>query len=218
LISAVSLFFFFTNPFLINQVYHWWEYSPTPMEGITEQYELAIILGGFTSPLNHPRDRLHFHKGVDRFSNGLELFFQGKIKTILLTGASSRLVGEKISESYQMEKYLRKAGFPMDRILIEGESKNTWENATMSMELTKKNYPNPPKILLITSAFHMKRALGCYKKVGFQVVPFATDYYGYPPSPSLFSWILPDTKGFHKWNILIREWVGIIAYWIAGYM
>ena len=106
----------------------------------------------------------------------------------------------------------------MDRILIEGESKNTWENATMSMELTRKKYQTPPRILLITSAFHMKRALGCYKKVGFEVVPFATDYYTHPLSPSLFSWILPESTGFYKWNILIREWVGIVAYWFAGYM
>ncbi len=214
---AAGLFFFFSNPLLINQAFRWWEYPPTKMADLQESYEVAVILGGYTSTLSRPRDRLHFNKGVDRLSNGLELYFQGKVNKLLLTGATSRLLGEKISESYTLEKYLARAGFPPDRLLIEGESKNTWQNALRTKELLTEKYESLPRVLLITSAFHMKRSIGCFEKAGLDFVPFATDYFQQPLSPSPMNWLLPDPRGFWKWKILIKEWVGIVAYKLAGY-
>ncbi len=187
------------------------------MEEVETTYEVAVILGGYSRPLAYPRDRLHFHKGVDRLSNGMELYFDGKVNRLLLTGSSSRLVGEIISESYTLETYLQKAGFPKEDLMIEGESRNTWQNAVNSMEILQKEYDSIPKVLLITSAFHMKRSIGCFEKAGFDFVPFATDYYQYPRSPGPGSWLLPDAKGFWKWSILIKEWVGVLAYNVMGY-
>ncbi len=188
------------------------------IEQITEPYDIAIVLGGFSSSNAYPRDRIHFQKGADRLTNALELYFQGKVKKIMLSGSSSNIIGERVSESERVKTTLKKLGFPMENLITEERSRNTRENAEFSKKTIEDLFEADPKVLLVTSSFHMPRALGCFKKEGLEVTPFATDLYSFDFSWSPNSWLIPNSGALVKWNILLKEWMGIFAYKIAGYI
>ena len=104
---------------------------------------------------------------------------------------------------------------------METEAKNTRENALFSHRTLEENgYVDFPstKILLITSAFHMKRAKACFVKTGLYPDTFPTDYYSSSPNLTSKSLIEPSIHSISIWHILVKEWVGILAYQMAGYI
>jgi len=89
--------------------------------------------------------------------------------------------GDKILKSNDVvipitKRFLADLGVPADKIIIENSSRNTYENASMSAEILKRRYPGE-KHLVITSAFHLRRAMGCFRKTGLEVEGFSTDFY-----------------------------------------
>ncbi len=72
--------------------------------------------------------------------------------------------------------------------------------------------------MLITSAFHMKRAKGCFDKVGLRTVTFPTDYYSHDIKYDIPSLLFPDPYSLEYWTKLFKEWIGIIAYKLIGYI
>ena len=109
------------------------------------------------------------------------------------------------------------AGVAPDHLFVEGDSRNTRENALYSAELIRKHWPEKP-FLLITSAFHMRRSLACFNKVELQPVAFSTDLYSNPWEWSPLDLIIPSSGSLRTWEVLIREWVGVISYKVAGYV
>ena len=132
--ASLCFFLFFSNPFVINTVYRVWEWDPVPIRDLP-QFEIAIVLGGFSSPNNLPSDRAHFHKGIDRFTNALELYHKGKIKKIVLTGGSNKILGEKVSEGMVVNEFMKTINFPMVDFLVEPRSRNTYENAIFTRHI-----------------------------------------------------------------------------------
>jgi uncharacterized SAM-binding protein YcdF (DUF218 family) len=72
--------------------------------------------------------------------------------------------------------------------------------------------------LLITSGFHMPRSIGCFKRMGLEVVPFRTDFYGHPRKFTPDILFIPKLDALMNWQRLFKEWTGIAAYWVAGYL
>ncbi len=213
---AATLTITFSNPFLINTIYNNWEPEAKTYSELAH-YDVIIVLGGFSNSTREPRDRVHFVKGADRLLHALEIFKLGKADAILLSGGTSRIIGEKVSETSSVYPFLKNMGIPENSILVEADSRNTHENARKSVEIIKKSYKNG-KYLLVTSAFHMRRAKACFEKEGLNVSVFPTDYYGHE-----FYWapgqlIIPQSNAFLLWQLIIKEWIGIIAYKFAGYI
>lgn len=187
------------------------------MDEIDVPYDIGIILGGYTNPNIIPqKDRHNFSERGNRFFNALELYQKGKIKKMLLTGGSGRLLENEFSEAAVMETYLTNIGIPREDFILEPDSRNTYENALFTKELIKKRYPNA-RCLLITSAWHMPRSLGCFEQVGLEVTPFSVDFISEKRRFKPTTMILPSRLGFYRWEMLIKEWVGILAYRIRGF-
>jgi uncharacterized SAM-binding protein YcdF (DUF218 family) len=72
--------------------------------------------------------------------------------------------------------------------------------------------------LLITSAFHMRRSIACYRKAGLPVDTFSTDFYGHPGTYYPDAFVIPKIEALVMWHKLVREWAGMVAYWVAGYI
>ncbi|MEL7148727.1 MAG: YdcF family protein [Bacteroidota bacterium] len=204
---------FFTNPLISNLVMTAWETAPVPYDKISH-HEYGILLTGVTVSNQQPNDRTHYKKGVDRVLHTVDLWKKGIIDQIVVTGGSGLISGSKQSEAAGISKTLIAAGIPKEKIILEEAARNTAENAINTQQLigTEK------KVLLITSAFHMPRASGCFKKAGFQATPFATDLYSTPITWEPDSWLLPNSTALHKWDILTKEWVGYIVYVVKGYI
>ncbi|HAS40859.1 MAG TPA: YdcF family protein [Microscillaceae bacterium] len=214
---GVFLLWLFSNPLIINQLLLAWEKPPTPLKSIHQTYDVGIVLTGITNSEKRPEDRVYFAKGADRITQALMLYRMGKIKKILITGGSfdpkQRL--EK-AESYWLKKFLIDAKVPAQDIVIETKARNTRENALFTQKILKKQFPNQ-SYLLITSAFHIRRAMGCFQKVGIQSTPFSVDFYTQDKGLKLPFSLIPAEVAFYKWYILMHEVVGYVVYKALGY-
>jgi uncharacterized SAM-binding protein YcdF (DUF218 family) len=143
----------------------------------------------------------------------------GKIKKILITGGQGLNPANDNREAELLADFLEWAGVSAEDIIIENEAKNTRQNAVLAKEkLEREGYGPDQAYLLITSAFHMKRALGCFQKVGIKVHAFPVDYYGNDSGLTIKSILQPDPNALVKWHKLVKEWTGIAVYRTVGYM
>lgn len=162
-ILAVALFFFFSNPFISQLAMRWWEVAPIAINSIQKPYEVGVVLCGVTNPHQKPDDRAHFNTGADRIIHAVQLYKLGKIKKILISGGSGSLLYPDESESEDLYDFCMIAGVRKKDILLENQSRNTHENAIYSLKIIEEENIEG-KVLLITSAFHMRRSIGCFKK------------------------------------------------------
>ena len=218
LAAGVVMAVFFTNPLVLNLVTRAWEVDPVLFTAIDVPFDVGIVLGGFSRVVERFPDRLHLNEHPNRFIHAIELYKAGKIRKILVTGGSAALVGEKRNDSEMVRQFLVKSGIPPLDILVEARSRNTHENAVLSAELLAETMPGA-RCLLITSAFHMRRAAGCFRKEGIQATPFATDL----SEDAIDTWtpdavIVPKARGFEQWGMLVKEWVGMAVYKARGYI
>ncbi len=215
-LAALIMLLFFSNSFILDEVMRSWEVDAVAWEKVDGVYDYGIVLGGMIS-YDKEYDRINFLRSSDRLMQTIELYNRGKIKKIFLSGGSGDLLDPDFKESLHIKKYLVRMGIPEEDILEESTSRNTHENAICSAEILLKNNNNP-RCLLITSAFHMRRALGCFENEGLIVDPFVTDRYAGPRKFEFSHLILPDIEAMGVWTLLIHEITGYVVYDISGYL
>jgi uncharacterized SAM-binding protein YcdF (DUF218 family) len=215
-VLLVVLLIFFSNPWIINELARQWEIGQVNPENITQPYDVGILLGGYTDmSAAQPAGVVSFSHSANRLTGTLALYKTGKIKKILLSGGSGRIVGEERAEAPIVRWYLQQAGVPDSAILTEDRSRNTWENAVFSKHLLDSIAPNS-RCLLITSAWHLRRAKGCFEKAGQPCAIFGTDFFTELDLGNPYNWLEPDWQAFMKWDALLKEWTGWIVYRVSG--
>lgn len=214
--AAICLLLFFTNPFLFKKIAQWWEISPITMSEITEPYDVAIVLGGYSKPGVVPDDRFHLRSAVTRLSTAVELYQSGKVKKLLLSGGEVGITHKIPSEAIKAQEFLINIGVDSADIIIENQARNTHENAKYSAQLIKANDYN--KVLLITSAYHMRRSSACLNKEEISHTPFSVDLFDAKLDSEIFNQFLPKIAIFFYWEAIIREWFGMLTYKAMGYM
>lgn len=216
--AGIGLLLFFTNPFLSNLALLSWETDFKSFEEI-ENYEIGIVLTGVTNLSKTATDRTFFNKGADRITHALQLYRLGKIKKILITGGQGLNPSNDQTEAEVLKRFLLMTGMPESDILIEEKSKNTAQNAEFTKAfLEKNNISTSQEFVLITSAFHMYRAKGCFDKVSLKTVTFPTDYYSHDIKYDIPALIYPDANSITYWHKLVKEWIGIMIYKLMGYL
>ncbi|UZR95112.1 YdcF family protein [Chondrinema litorale] len=195
-----------------------WEVPAKPFSAYTKKYKTGIVLGGVTDVHKLPRDRVFTKQGADRILHAAKLYDLGIIENILVSGGSFLEDEDAISEALQMKKILVQCGIPDSAIFVEGNSLNTRENAIESAEILKVKFPEETH-LLITSAFHMKRAMGCFEKVDLNVDAFSTDFYTSDGSLNVnpLESIYPTEESLNITYRVSREVLGFIVYRVLGY-
>lgn len=218
LIAAISMLFFFSNDFIANEMMAAWEPDAIAYSELTKKYELGIVLSGVTIAEQTPDDRVYFQKGADRVVHTVQLYKLGIIKKILVSGGSGRLIeiGERESDDIRSAMILM--GVPSEDIMVENESRNTHESAIAVKEILNRDQFYPTNCILITSAFHMPRSIACFRKVDLDMDTFTTDFYTHPRKFYPDTLFIPKAEAMMVWTKLIREWVGYVAYKIAGYV
>ncbi|MEI6946523.1 ElyC/SanA/YdcF family protein [Paraflavisolibacter sp. H34] len=211
---GIGLLLFFTNPFLANEAWLWWEYPPVPVSRVP-QYDAAIILTGVTSQNKSPHDRIYTHKGADRLLHPLQLYKEGRVKKFIITGGSGSLGQTYSTEAAEFKKILLQSCVPAEAILVEDKSRNTHENALFTRKLLQQQ-PQLKKLLLVTSAFHMRRAEGCFKKAGIRADVYPADFYSADRDFSLY-YLLPQETSLAHWQKLFHEILGYVVYKVVGY-
>lgn len=211
---ALGLLLVFTNPILPNLLLRWWEVRPVEIAQLEQNYPYGIVLGGYLSfRTASPRDRANLNENPNRLINAAELHRLGKIGKILLSGGGGSLLHGDLFDDQEAPRLLLRLGVLEDDIVVEGQSRNTYENIRNSKALL----PADSTVLLFTSAFHMRRALAICRKQGVDAIPYPTDVKYQPPTWAPNDWLLPDPGALRKWEILCKEWIGLITYKLLGY-
>ncbi|MBK8847599.1 MAG: YdcF family protein [Bacteroidetes bacterium] len=141
---------------------------------------------------------------------------QQKIKKLLLTGGSGFVMFKDIKESQLLAKVLVDLNIPDSCIITENESRNTYENAVNTAKIIKEQFAGK-RILIITSAIHIRRTRACFEKANLQADYFPVDERSgtgiYTPDKI----IIPNSECLDAWGALLHEWVGMIIYKLNGY-
>ncbi|MEJ1241586.1 YdcF family protein [Chryseolinea sp. T2] len=214
---ALVLLLLFSNHFLANEAMSAWEIKTIPYDQL-RSHKLAIVLTGSTLPDRYPEDRVYFARGADRVIHTVQLYKLGKVENILISGGTGRLVGGEEPEADKFKKSMILMGVPDSVIMLENETRNTYESAVAVKPMLDSMHFSSSQCLLVTSAFHMRRSLACYRKAGLDIEPFSTDFYSNPRSFYPNSLLIPQLDAFSIWQKLFKEWVGMLAYKAAGYI
>ena len=203
-------FYIFTNSFIVDFFSKIWE---TPRYHPTEIYDIGIVLGGI-GEFDKNTQANNFNKYADRIIDAKQLYHQGIIKKIMISGGNGVLFNDGYVEANNLRDYLIKNKIPPQDILIENTSRNTRENANNSAMILKADYPNG-KFLLITSAQHMRRAQFCFNQTKIKTTAFPTDCTNSKINYNIEYMFLPKADALEKWEMLIHEWIGYIVYKIT---
>jgi uncharacterized SAM-binding protein YcdF (DUF218 family) len=140
---------------------------------------------------------------------------RGQADYLLIAGGSGDLFDQSVSEALILERFAIRLGVPADRILVDTTSRNTHENAVQAWRLLRE--ARLSNVILVTSAFHMPRSMGCFRKVGLHPRPYPVDFRGRWGEYDPLSW-LPRVSNLQSSTTAIREYVGLIMYWFRGYI
>ncbi len=167
-----------------------------------------IVLGGWAA--TNP-EALGVNDATERFIEGVGLARRYPAAKLVFTGGSADPFRQDIGEFTSVRLALDRIGFPMDRVVVEERSRDTWENAVLSKQLVK---PGPDEVwILVTSAFHMPRSMAVFRKVGWKVLPYPCDYR----TGSVLQWSGRSfLERIDKIDIAAHEWVGFLGYWAIG--
>ena len=173
-----------------------------------------VILGGsIDTAVSRNRPSTATNQANERLIEGAILARRWPNAKIIFSGGSANILYRESSEAVLAKKMLIEMGINGDRILPDNNSSNTAENAVESIKLAK---PQPGENwLLVTSAFHMPRSMGCFRQVGFKTLPWPVDYRtrGMKDATRFFS---AASKGLRRIDIVSREWIGLLAYRLTG--
>ena len=218
LIGTILFLYICSSPIISRKLMKSWEVPAKPFSTYTKKYKTGIVLGGVTDVHKLPRDRVFTKQGADRILHAAKLYDLGIIENILVSGGSFSEEEGAISEALQMKKVLLQCGIPDSAIILEENSLNTRENALESAKILNRIFPREEH-LLITSAFHMKRAMGCFEKVDLNVDSFSTDFYTSDGSLNVnpLEDIYPTEESLSITYRVSREVLGYIVYRFLGY-
>lgn len=170
---------------------------------------IVVLGGGFEGGVNLARGGYELNASGDRFVEAAILARRYPAARVVVTGGTGTLRLDGEGDGDTAPKLLTALGVAPERLVLETRSRNTHENALFTRALVQ---PQPGETwLLVTSAFHMPRSVGLFRKAGFSVVPWPADYrtagtetFGLAQDNMLDS--------IANLSIAIREWIGLAAY------
>lgn len=185
--------------------------QPPPPTGI-------VILGGAEDRLvGSARKAPTLNEAGERLLEGAILANRFPETKIAFSGGDAGILYKSDSEAEGAAALLTKLGIARDRLILESDARDTYENAVfLKKELEKRGELDPSKRwLLITSAYHMPRSMGAFRAAGFDVEPWPVDYRtrGKEDLTRPFDKV---SEGLRRVDTATREWVGLFAYWLTG--
>jgi uncharacterized SAM-binding protein YcdF (DUF218 family) len=212
--AAAVVLFLGGNNILVNLALQAWELPAVPLAAVAP-VDAAVLLTGITAD-NAPHDRVYLSRGADRVTNALWLYRAGRVGRIIISGGTGSTDPRTTTEAAELATLLRLAGVPQRDLLLEERSRNTRENAQFTKALLAQ-HPDIKKLVLVTSAFHQRRALGCFAKVGLHPAPFPADFRNTGLHGGPVFWLVPDVEALGRLSVLLHEMAGYVIYRVMGY-
>lgn len=213
---AIALLYFLSIEPVANALLRTLEMPDESTMKSDATYDTLVLLGGVVDDAGtEGSGQPSYNDNVERLLVTWDLLRTGKARTVIITGGVGGLIEmSSVNEARTLADQLERWGIERGRIILEGEARNTRENATYSAQIIRAR--GFTSVLLVTSAFHMKRAAGCFRAEGLDVDTFAADHRTYDPSKRSGRW-LPQASHFLMSSAAIREQFGRLIYRLRGY-
>ncbi|TVQ22203.1 MAG: YdcF family protein [Leptolyngbya sp. DLM2.Bin15] len=198
------------------------EWQHIPAEELPNA-EAIVVLGGAVRAQEYPRPWVDVLEEGDRPLHGAQLYLQGKAPLVILSGGRIDWFGARGAEADDMAEILEAMGVPPEAMVLERTSFNTYENAVNVKQILDQRGIN--RVLLVTSAVHMPRSLKIFEKQGIEAIPAPTDFIASSPIVSREQTYqaailrsLPEAHNLQHVTRVIREYIGIVVYWLKGWL
>ncbi len=182
---------------------------PPPPSDFPAPTGIIVLGGGLEASKTEARGQPILDDDGMRLIAGLQLARRYPTARLIFTGGTGSLFEQGSGEAPFVRKFWLDLGGPADRMSFDGKSRNTWENALFTRDLAQ---PKPGDTwLLVTSAWHMPRAMGIFRRLGFKVTAYPVAYRTFGDDRD---WWLPVNAPdrISELDLAIREWVGLLAY------
>lgn len=185
-------------------------YESRPAADYPRADAIVVLGGGVAGQQTGGRNVLP-GRAFDRLYLAAALYQAKKAPLVVLSGGGIawQRKPEAATEARLMADLARQLGLPDTALIQEGLSRNTRENARYTGEILRRRGLTGT-VLLVTSAFHLRRAQACFENLGLRVVPCPADFRGDPFKK--LSWLdfLPDAGALEKTTFVLREHLGIL--------
>jgi uncharacterized SAM-binding protein YcdF (DUF218 family) len=173
-----------------------------------------VVLGGsIDAEISAARNVAVIRGAADRITAAAALARQYPNARLIFSGGSANLISADAKEADYAASLFESLGVSKDRLIMERLSRNTLENAEFSKAIAAPK--NGERWLLVTSAYHMPRSVGLFRKVGFAVEPYPVDWR-VGGRADLLDFHTLALEGLASVDIGIREWMGLAAYRLSG--
>ena len=213
--------------YLIRQL----EQTYAPYDG-TERADAIVILGGGTITRSDPRRIVEVNGAGDRVIYAVQLYRDGAAQKILTGGSYISWLSTEVrtedsvsSPASEMAELLVMFGIPEEDILVQDRSLNTAEEAEEDAKILKSL--GLDKIILVSSATHMRRAVPLFEKQGLEVIPAPTDYSFsdrewedllHVDWKNLYTYIIPTIGNMQSLQNALKEYLGYFVYQLRGWI
>ncbi|WP_428426966.1 YdcF family protein [Pararhizobium sp.] len=182
--------------------------------GLPADLSCIIILGGaFENEVIAKRGGIELNQAADRFVEALKLAQSYPAARILVSGGDGSFSGRYDGDAQASETFFSTFGIAPERLIREDQSRTTFENAANTKQLLEAN--GLSNCALVTSAFHMPRSVGLFRKLGIAVTPWPVDYRTSGDAPLRLDFSQPSLNA-QLTTTAMREWTGLLAYFISG--
>lgn len=176
-------------------------------------YDAVILLGGMVER-SSVAGRPAYNENVERLLVTYDLLRSNRARYALVSGGVLDPSVPSLIEANVLAQQLLDWGIAPDRVIVEPRSRNTHENAVECKRIAGER--GLTRLLLVTSAFHVPRALGCFRAVDLAVDTLPVDYRTYDPGHFTGS-LLPRANHLDRSEMALREWFGRGIYRLRGY-
>lgn len=182
-----------------------------PAPALPAHVDGIITLGGpLSSHMTERWKRPQINNHVERLTEAMALSRRYPEAVLLISGGHYD-PEDSLPEAGIARDLLVELGHPPGRMLLEDKSRTTWENGVFSRKVAR---PKPGQTwVLVTSAFHMPRAVGVFRRLGWQVIPYPADYFTDGTTSGSF---VSVGNRLAQFDFAIREWMALAAYHLKG--
>ncbi|MBT4289834.1 MAG: YdcF family protein [Deltaproteobacteria bacterium] len=202
-----------TTGFITNKAMGYLE-NLQQSSSLKDHYDAVIVLSGMLNLKHSNQQSLMFSTAADRIIKGIEIVKNKQADHLIISGGDGGLLSSGKSEAALLADFAKKWGVSEDKIIVEPDSKNTFENALETAKVIQKYQFK--QLLLITSAFHMHRSIGCFKNQNVFPDLLLVDFRSRDTPSKDFRNYIPSSAGLNNLSVFIHEITGIIAYYLTG--
>ncbi len=187
---------------------------PQPPADLQPPYGIIVLGGAISDPMSAARGQTIFDEGGERITEAVILAKRFPQARIVYTSGTNSVLGGTSNEAARARDLMVAMGVARDRVTIEDKARNADENARFTAAIVHPE--TPQRWLIVTSAFHMPRAMGVFEKAGFHPIAFPVSFYTTGRQVDDLRPILDPLGNLKTFVLAVHEWIGLAAYRASG--